>query len=348
MARSTIGLDLGTSAVRAAEVTGKDPATLTRFAQLSLPPGAIAAGEIADIDAVATVLRDLWRRGEFRSKRVAVAVANQSVVVRQVDVPKMEEEDLRGALPYQVQDYIPIPIDDALLDFIVVDEIAGPEGPLQRLLAIAAQKTMVNAVVEALARAGLEAEAVDLAPLAALRALVDPIPPIAERTAEAIVDIGAGVTNLVVHEAGAPRLVRILPTGGSDITNALVTELKMSLEDAEARKISVGLPAEGKSVEPGAPTVIDQRARAFMDDIQRSLEYYQSQPESARVARVILTGGGSRLARLAERLAQVLRIPVEEGQALARLRVGDIGLSTEQLEQVSTVAAVAVGLTLED
>jgi len=348
MARATIGLDIGTSAVRAAEVTGKDPHTLVRFAQLALPPGAVTSGEISNVDAVATVLRDLWRRGEFHAKRVSVAVANQSVVVRQVDVPKMEEADLRSALPYQVQDYIPMPIEDALLDFIVIDEIAGADGPMLRVLAIAAQKTMIGGVIEALTRAGLEAEAVDLAPLAALRALLDPLPPIGERSAEAIVDVGAGVTNLVVVESGTPRLVRILPAGGNDITDALVTELKMSPEDAEARKIAVGLQPEGEPVEPGPATVIDQRARAFIDDIRRSLEYYQSQPESARVARVTITGGGARLPHLAERLAQSLRIPVEEGQPLARVKVGDLGLSTEQLEQVSSVAAVAVGLTLED
>lgn len=348
MARPTIGLDVGTSAVRAAEVSGKDALTLERFGQLSLPPGAVFGGEISDVDAVATVLRDLWKRSDFHSKRVSVAIANQSVVVRQVDLPKMEEDDLRGALPYQVQDYIPMAIADALLDFLVIDEVAGADdAPMLRVLVIAAQKTMVNSVVESLTRAGLEPESVDLAPLAALRALVDPIRPIGERTAEAVVDIGGGVTNLVVHEGGTPRLVRILPTGGNDITSALMTEFKMSNEDAEARKIAIGLPAEGEAVEPGHATVIEQRAHAFMDDIQRSLEYYQSQPESARVARVLLTGGGSRLPRLAERLAQMLRIPVEEGAPLARLRIGDIGLSTEQLEQVSTVAAVAVGLTLE-
>src|ERR1041384_7339565 len=153
MARSTIGLDLGTSAVRAAEVTGKDPLTLVRFAQLSLPPNAVLNGEINDVHAVATVIKDLWRRGEFRTKQVSVAIANQNVVVRQVDVPRMEEDDLRGALPYQVQDYIPIPIEEALLDFLIIGDVEGPEGaPMLRVLAIAAQKSMVNSVVESLDR----------------------------------------------------------------------------------------------------------------------------------------------------------------------------------------------------
>lgn len=349
MARATIGLDIGTSAVRAAEVRGKEPPTLTRFAQLTLPPGAVTGGEVGDPDAVASVLRDLWRRGEFRGKRVAVAVANQNVIVRPVELPKMEESELRDALKYQVQDYIPIAIEDALLDFLLLDEFVNEEGaPMMRVLTVAAQRDMVHGFVRVVQQAGLEPVAVDLSPLAAIRALVDPIGSIlVEREAEAVVDVGGDVTNVVVHERGSPRFVRILQAGGNDITDALQSELSLSREDAEARKIAVGLRAEGASVDPGAPSVIERRAAAFIDDVRRSLEYYQSQADAAPVARVVLTGGGARLPRLGERLASALRLPVEEGNPLARLKVGEIGLSPEQLEQVSAVAAVAVGLAME-
>src|SRR6266568_2241267 len=189
MAKTTIGLDIGTSAVRAAEIRGKDPGVLTRFAQLSLPAGAVVGGEIADGEAVATVIRDLWRQGEFRGKRVALGVSNQSVVVRQVDVPAMEEAELAGALRYQVQDYIPISMDDALLDFMVLDEFETDDHtPMLRVLAVAAQKDMVSTMMAVLDRAGLEPVVVDLSPLAAVRALVDPITSILnERTAEAII-----------------------------------------------------------------------------------------------------------------------------------------------------------------
>jgi len=350
VARSTIGLDIGTGAVRAAEVRGKEPGVLTRFAQLSLPAGAVAGGEILDSDAVATVIRDLWRQGEFRGKRVAVGVANQNVVVRQVDVPKMEEAELAGALRYQVQDYIPISLDDALLDFMVLDEFVSEDGaPMLRVLAVAAQKEMVATTMAALERANLEPVAVDLSPLAAVRAIVDPVTGLfEERSAEAIIDIGAGVTNVIVHEHSAPRFVRILPSGGNDITNALVTELSMSVDDAEAQKRATGLQPEGAQVEQGAPTVIEARARAFIDDVRRSLDFYQSSAEQAKITRVLLTGGGSMLPRLPERLANALRLPVEHANAFARVKISDdIRLTDEQLESVSHVAATVIGLALE-
>jgi type IV pilus assembly protein PilM len=350
MAKGSIGLDIGTSAVRAAEVRGREPAVLTRLAQLALPAGAVIGGEIADSEAVADVVRDLWRQGEFRGKRVALGVANQNVVVRQVDVPQMEEAELAGALRYQVQDYIPISIDDALLDFMILEEFVGDEGqPMMRVLAVAAQKDMVSTMMAVLDRAGLEPTAVDLSPLAAVRALVEPVPSLLnEPHAEAIVDIGAGVTNVVVHESGLPRFVRILPSGGNDITNALVAELKMSVEDAELQKRALGLQPEGSSVEAGPATVIEQRAVAFIDDVRRSLDFYQSATEQAKITRVLVTGGGAQLPRLPERLATSLRLPVEHAQAFARVKISDdIRLSDEQLETASHVAATVVGLALE-
>jgi len=350
VAKTTIGLDIGTSAVRAAEIRGADTGVLIRFAQLSLPAGSVVGGEITDTEAVAAVIRDLWKQGEFKGKRVAVGVANQSVVVRQVDVPKMDEAELASALRYQVQDYIPISMDDALLDFMVLDEFEGEEhAPMLRVLAVAAQKDMVANVMAVLDRAGLEPVVVDLAPLAAMRALVEPIPSILnERSAEAIIDIGAGVTNVVVHEDGTPRFVRILPSGGNDITNALVAELRVSVDDAEAQKRVVGLQPEGASVEAGVATVIEQRARAFIDDVRRSIDFYQSSPDQAKIARVLVIGGGSRLPRLAERLATALRLPVEEGQSFSRVKISDdIRLTDEQLAEASRVAATVVGLALE-
>ena len=349
MARTTIGLDIGTTAVRAAELKLGDPPTLTRFAQLSLPPGAVLNGEISEPETVSGVIKDLWRRGEFKGRRVAIAVANQNVIVRPVDLPQMDEEELRGALQFQVADYIPIPIEEALLDFLILDEFMTEEGDaMMRVLAVAAQKEMISQFVRTVTGAGLEPVAVDVGPLAALRAVADPTPPLLEeRAAEAIIDIGGGITDVVVHERGAPKLVRILLSGGNDLTQALATELNMDLEDAEREKITIGLQPEGQPIAAGAATIIESRARSFIDDVRRSLEYYRTQPDALPIARVTVIGGGSRLPRLAERLATALHVPVEEGRALDHIKVADLGLTAEQLDQVAVVASIAIGLGME-
>lgn len=352
MSKGAVGLDIGTSAVRAAEVVGrKEPALLTRFAQIALPQGAVIDGEIADAEVVIAKIKELWRRGGFRMKRVAIGVANQKVVVRQVDLSAMEEEELRGALQFQVQEFIPIPIEDAILDFQILDRFEGEDGQqMMRVLLVAAQRDMVNTFVDVVQRSGLDPVLIDLTPFASLRPLVETAASVFnDGQSEAVIDIGGGVTTIVVHEQGAPRFVRTLPIGGSEITAALIGALGIPSEDAEGVKARVGLAPEG-AMPPseGAGKIIEERATAFIDEIRGSIDYYQAQPGAARVARVVITGGGARLPNLAPRLAGILRIPVEEAQPLSRLKLGKLGLAPEQLVQMSAVAATAVGLALGD
>jgi type IV pilus assembly protein PilM len=121
--RHVVGLDIGTSGVRAAELTlGKSATTLDRFGQVALPPGAVRDGEVVDTDAVAAALKQLWTQAKFSGRKVVVGVANQKVVVRQVDLPWLPVDELRKSLAFQVQDYIPMPVEQAILDFHPLEE----------------------------------------------------------------------------------------------------------------------------------------------------------------------------------------------------------------------------------
>lgn len=348
MPRTAIGLDIGTSAVRAAEVTLKGPPSMLRFAQVGLAPGAVVDGEVTSPGAVSEAIEALWKSAGFRAKRAAIAVANQKVVVREVPLPYMDEGELRGALRYQAQEYIPIPVDESIFDYQVLEEFPGEgDARMMRILIVAAQRDMVSGFVEAVSAAGIEPVAVDLGPFAALRAVLDPVPsPLAEREAGVLVDIGGGVTSLVVHEEGTPRLVRIIPAGGSDITEALVAGLSVPVEEAERLKAEIGLPPDGVAPTEGPMRIIESHAARFIEDIRSSLEYYQAQQEAAPMARAVVIGAGARLPRLLDRLAQALHVPVEPGHPLAHVDVDKLGLSPEEIEQVEAVAGVAVGLAL--
>ena len=181
MARSLLGLDIGTSAVRAAEVSAKtDPPTLARFHSVPLPRGSVAGGEIVDRDAVVAALRELVSRGRFTVKHTAIGIANQKVVVRQIDMPAMAEEELRGALQFQAQEYIPIPIEDAILDFQILEENANEAGEQTlKVLLVAGQRDMINGFVTLAQQVGLDPAVVDLSPFADMRALgsSQPLPP---------------------------------------------------------------------------------------------------------------------------------------------------------------------------
>src|SRR3989442_6665671 len=169
---SVVGLDVGTHAVRAVELTlGRDRPVLTGFGQVALPVGAVQHGEILDPGLVSASLRRLWAEAGFRSRRVIVGVGNQRVIVRHVELPRMSEADLRSAIRFEAESLIPIPVDEAVLDFQILDE--GPEttGNAMPVLLVAAQREMIRTLLTAVEGGGLSATLVDVAPFALMRAL---------------------------------------------------------------------------------------------------------------------------------------------------------------------------------
>jgi len=348
-----IGLDIGTSAVRAAELDmRRDPPTLMRFGQVMLPPGAVRDGEILDEIAVGDKLSELWKRAGFKSKRVVVGVSNQRVIVRQVEMPHMEELDLEQGLAFQVQDHLPIAVEDAILDFQILEEFAGPDGErMMRVLLVAAQRDMIDTLLSALRRASIRPEVVDLMPFALMRTLGVP-PEVAQiqllgpdsprGVAEAIVDIGAGVTNIVVHEHGVPRFVRILVAGGQEITDALATALGSSFEEAEMLKRQAAYEPVG----PDVSRIIEDRTKSVIEEVRGSLDYFCAQPDAAQLGRLVVTGGGCQIPDLISRLEAATGVPTEQGHPLRTIKLGKLGLSPDQLAEAEALISVPVGLAL--
>jgi type IV pilus assembly protein PilM len=343
-----IGLDIGTSAVRAVQLsTGRSGARIERLGQVLLPVGAVRDGEITDPDAVVDSIRALWSEWNFKGRTVALGVANQQVVVRQVDLPYLPERELKDSLSFQVQEYIPIPTDQAILDCSVLEHFEDSEGRrFSRVLVVAAQRLMIDAIIDVVTRAKLKPVLLDLDAFALLRSLA-PDQAIRDGGGEMLLDIGASVTNVIVHEQGVPRFVRVLLMGGNQVTEGLMTSQGFSHEEAEEAKAGTGLPAPGAPVSPGEPArVVSERAGRFIDEIRGSLDYYTAQTDAVAVKRVVLAGGGSLLPNLTERLSAELRLPVEQGHPLEHLTRGRTGLDDQQLAEAEPFLAVAVGLAM--
>lgn len=347
MPSRAIGLDVGTHAVRAAELTlGRDTATLQRFGQVVLPPGAVVDGEVVDAPTVAAAIRRLWAEVGFRNRNVVVGVANPRVVVRQAELPALSEEDLRSALQFEAQELIPLPVEEAILDFQVLGQGVDAEGqPTTRILLVAAQRDMVRSLVAAVESAGLSASMVDLQPFALIRSLAGPDLDLREEGpgTEAIVCVGAGITNVVVHERGVPRFVRMLVVGGNEVTEAIAGELGVDRERAEDLKRRAD-PASADPLAARAGRIVNDRIGPFVEEVRGSLDFYAAQGDAPPVARVVLTGGGSRLPGLVERLREALGAPVELGRPLERVNVGRIGISPDRLAQSEALLAVPLGL----
>jgi type IV pilus assembly protein PilM len=346
--RRAVGLDIGTTGVRAAQISwSKDQATLERFGQVALPPGAVRDGEVIDSEAVAAAIRELWSRVKFSTKKVIVGVANQRVIVRQLDLPWMPIAELRKSLAFQVADVLPMPVEQAILDLHPLEEVEDENGRRQRILLVAASRDMVSSLIAAVESAGLTATSVDLNSFAVLRVLADVDRLGLTRRAEALVDVGASVTNIIVSEGGVPRFVRILLMGGADITESISSQMGIGVDQAEAIKQQELVPASPDT--PGISPmtrITESAADAWVEEVRGSLDYYFAQAGAARVSRIVLSGGGSQLSGLARRLAMTTGVPVEPATPLAPMQIGKTGLSDAQLDYVQAFSVVPVGLAM--
>ena len=355
MAKTRIGLDIGSTAVRAAELTGGGTPTVVRAAQVPLPVGAVENGEIRDLAAVTEALQELWsaKAGGFKNRQVWLGVGNQRVVVREIAIPWLPEKELRASLGFQVQEFIPMSVDEAVLDFDPIGEFEQDDRRMLRMLLVAAQRAMVDQLIQAAQAARLQPLGLDLVPFALVRSVgsSDAGLDLDEVGEEAIIDIGAHVTNIVVHHRGVTRFVRILPSGGRDITLAIARGAGVQDDVAERLKRGIEVEAEADTTGQPAPTPEDvrpvaiTRAGAFVDEIRSSLEFYTAQSRESRIGRVLVTGGGSKLDGLLELLRQRIPVPVEAGRVFEHIK-SQLPLSAEATADAEPVLAVAVGLAI--
>lgn len=349
MTRTLVGIDIGSAGVRAAEVSvGRRRPTLRKFARVDLAPGAVNAGKVIDSDAVTDALGRLWNEGGFSTKAVTLGVANDSVLVRRMDLDWMPRRDFVKALSYQVGDALPVPVDEANLDYYLMEEVRTDDEThedhprVARVMLVAAGREMVDTLVHAVRGAGLRPERIDLVAFALARAAH--MAAEGEDVLEAVVDIGADTVTIVVHDSGRPLSVRtITGLGGEAITRAVLERYQWEREDAEHTKVVVGLPSP--TVDHPAQRVIAASADELVNEIRATLAYFRgSRAEDQALQRVRVTGNGAMLTGLSDLLAERLGVPVVPLALLdGAVRAGR-GLEVEADQE--PLLTVAVGLCL--
>jgi len=345
VAKSVVGIDIGSSSLRAVELA--DPAkakpTVLRYFEVTLPEGAVSRGEVIEPNTVAGALRMLWSQGGFKSKDVVLGMGNQRVLARDLTVPKMSLKRIRESLPFEVQDMLAVPVADALLDFYPISESTSEQGPMVHGLLIAAVKEAVLGNVKAAQLAGLTTVEVDLIPFALSRVLVTR-PQLAGTVA--LVDIGANTSSVVIAKDGVPQFVRIIPTGGSDLTEALRTGLETDTERAEMMKRSLGLPTGAVALEhQPAAEIIYQVTSELLNSIRNTINYFGNTRPTNPVQRIVLSGGGSLMPGLAPALAELSRLDVVIGDPFMTVALAR-SVDAQTLPSRSSSFAVALGLAL--
>jgi type IV pilus assembly protein PilM len=344
MSTSVVGIDIGSAAIRAVELRDADKGkpTLVRFSALPLPAGAVSRGEVIEPNTVSSALKRLWSTGGFSTKNVVIGMGNQRVLARDLTLPKMSQARIRETLPYQVQEMLPVPVTEAMLDFYPVSESITDSGPVLHGLLIAAIKEAVLGNVRAVEKSGLTTTGVDLIPFAIARALLRGEQ--GEGTV-AILDIGATATTVVIASNGVPQFLRIIPAGGDDLTTALAQRLEIDTVEAEGLKRGIGLRTRVDDPQYERPmTIIHEVISELLGSARNTLDYFSQSRPDAPVERILLTGGGSHLSGLPEALAELTRTPVFSPDPFSVVSLGR-SLKPEDSQNTSSML-VALGLAM--
>jgi type IV pilus assembly protein PilM len=338
--RTVVGLDIEPGFVTAAQVRVNGSVAVERAAGATLPPGVLRDGEVADVEALAEALRELFRTHKL-GKRVRLGVATQRIVVRTIDLPPLEDDkQIEAAVRFQAQDHIPMPLDQAVLSHQALGIIDTPEGPRTRVVLVAARRDVVERFHAAARQAGLRPVGIDLAAFAMIRALHDGTP-----GSTLYVSVGA-MTNLALAEGTTCVFTRVVPGGVEALAAALAERRGLTLEHARQWLAHVGLTTPLEQVE-GDPEIVEEArsvllegVRRIADEVRNSLDFHRAQAGALAAEHAIVTGPAVAIPGFCEELGAVTGLPVTAGVVEEARDGGHGGIAASRL-------AIAAGLAIE-
>jgi type IV pilus assembly protein PilM len=364
-----VGLDIQPGYVSAVQARVNGSILVQRAAGAPLPPDTVREGEVIDEGALAEVLKEMFH-GSRLDKRVRVGIANQRTVLRTLEMPPIPDgKELATAVRFQAEDQVPMPLDNAVLDYHALGVIDTPAGPRMRVIVVAAQRDMVERLIAAVRAAGLRPEGVDLSAFALIRSL-HRAGDEQEPSRVLYLNVG-GLTNMAIAEGTVCRFTRVVG-GGLESMAAAVAE-RNSIALVRARELLAGVdlnesavqtlgesaeasgePAEASAPEESeAPTSRDEKpqidvrpvltagVREIAGEVRNSLDFHRSQGGGGQVSSIVLSGPALQISGFADALQGELGVPVvPQTVGLADGASAD-SVAPERL-------AVAAGLAVEE
>jgi type IV pilus assembly protein PilM len=342
MAKSCVGLDIGSSSIKAVSVkSSKRGLALQTFGIEPLPPQTIVDGTIMNQSAVVDGIRALWDRLRIRQKEVALAIAGHSVIIKKIAVPVMTREELAEQIPWEAEHHIPFAKDDVDIDYQVVNQRNA--GGQMELLLVAAKKEVVNDYAAVAREASLNPQIVDVAAFTVQNAFE-----VNYRTQPGetvvIVNIGASISNINILRDNISTFTRDVTIGGASFTEEIQKQLNVSHEEAEAYKVG-GSYADHGVIPQEVERIIESVAEVMAGEFQRSLDFYLATSAEANVSKIYLSGGSAKVAALHRAIEKRSRLPVEVLDAWRRVQI-EPKLDLDFLRAHSPEAMVGLGLAL--
>ncbi|HUR35399.1 MAG TPA: type IV pilus assembly protein PilM [Vicinamibacterales bacterium] len=337
--KSVVGLDIGSSAVKAVELKASGKGyRVAAIASEPIPPDSIVDGAIIDGGAVADAIKRLFARKGFKTKEVAASLSGHAVIVKKISLPVMTEQEVSESIYWEAEQYIPFDIQDVNLDYQVLDPGTDGKGTMDVLL-VAAKKERIADYTNVITQAGRQAVVVDVDAFALQNAYETNYG--AGPLVVVLLNAGASATNVNIVANGQSLFTRDLSLGGNAYTEAVQRELNLPFAAAEAAK--KGIPVEGHAYDDVRP-VLHAVTENLLLEIQKTFDFFKATAASDRIDRLVLSGGSSAVDGLAEALGERFGIPVEHFDpfrqvAFEKPPAGGVG-------ELAATAAVAVGLAL--
>jgi type IV pilus assembly protein PilM len=353
-AKRLVGLKIGASQLAAARVSNNGVAELLQVARDPLEPGIVVGGELRDPDALAAALKEFFSKNKLPKKGVRLGIANNRIGVRTFDIAGIDDQkQLTNAIRFRAQEALPIPIDEAVLDYQVLGEGVDDEGqPTKRILLVVAYRELIDRYMDACKKAGIGLVGIDLEAFALLRALQAPQDGAGSDPTAALVAVSIGHerSTFAVSDGRVCEFTRVLEWGGSALNVAIARALDAAPSEVEGAKRALALTDEmvpdGLTAEQAklARDAMRRAIQTFARELVSSLQYYQNQPGSLGIGEIALTGGTAHLPGLAGELERLIGVRVRVGDPLARMKVSKKLGETDQIGSL----AIAIGLGIDD
>jgi type IV pilus assembly protein PilM len=351
-AKKLVGLKIGASQIAAAHVVNNGAPELVEAFREPLEQGLVVSGEIRDADALGDALKRFFDLHGLPKRNVRLGLSNNRIGVRIFEIEGVSDaQQLENAIRFRAEEVLPIPLDQAVLDYVVLDEEARPDGSeWRRILLVVAYREVVDRYLQACRRAGLQVVGIDLEAFALLRSLEAPTTRDEASGALVALAIGHDRTTIAVSTGLNCEFARILDWGGWSLNVAIARELDRAPSEVESIKRHLSF-AEETEVEGLTPEQVRkardgiQRAlAAFARELVASLQFYQAQPGALGIGEVLVTGGTAHMDGFVSALGEAVGVPIRLGDPMRRVKVGPKVGHDPQPGSL----AVAIGLGIED
>jgi type IV pilus assembly protein PilM len=347
-----VGLKIGASQIAAAQVVNNGVPELVEVHREPLEAGLVVSGEIRDPETLGDALKRFFELHKLPKRGVRLGLSNNRIGVRTFEIEGVNDPaQLENAIRFRAEEVLPIPLDQAVLDYVVLDEEVRADGTeWKRILLVVAYREVVDRYLQACRRAGLQVVGIDLEAFALLRTLEAPTDRDATDGALVAVAVGHDRTTIAVSTGRHCEFARVLDWGGWSLNVAIARELDRAPSEVESikRQLSFahGTEVEGLTAEQVAKTRngIQRALATFARELVSSLQFYQAQPGALGIGELVLTGGTAHMDGLVDALGELVGVPMRLGDPFGRVTVGENVASDGQPGSV----AVAIGLGIED